>query len=292
MARRRRGDRGQRRAGHGRPRRSSTSASLLVNSAYLRRRTRSRRSGRPTCSTSSAYRAGCVDFVAPGREGFGIRVSFAEPEPSTCRRSPGGHPARLAPRSPSPAAVGSRIVRSGRLTMHRAPQPAHVAAVALLLGLLVVVQLRSQAGGAGLAPAVVAGPDGPRGEPEHPQRPAAARDRSLQRQLATLNAEPARAATSRSTSSAPTSTGPGVGRPRSRGRARASRSRSAAPIDGQWRRGPLNELRNAGAEAIAIDDVRVVTGRRRQRRAGQADGRRHAARRPVRDPRRSGRPRR
>ena len=52
------------------------------------------------------------------------------------------------------------------------------------------------------------------------------------------------------------------------------------PIDGTGVEELFNELRNAGAEAIAIGDVRVVDRRRRDRRGGRgADRRRRAGRR-------------
>ena len=62
-----------------------------------------------------------------------------------------------------PLAVAGRRRRrrhpTGRLTMHRPRSQLTIAVVALILGMLVVIQLRSQAGELGPRPAVVAGPD-------------------------------------------------------------------------------------------------------------------------------------
>ena len=144
--------------------------------------------------------------------------------------------------------------------MHRWSSQLTIAAVALALGLLVVVQLRSQAGvGGGLAQlsaqdltALVANQnarnDQLRGEVS-----------SLERELGTLNQNAARGEVSVDEL-----------------RAELSRIRAYAgldPVGGPGVtisiNGPIvwfgveeliNELRNAGAEAIRTGDVRVVTG--------------------------------
>jgi uncharacterized protein YlxW (UPF0749 family) len=144
--------------------------------------------------------------------------------------------------------------------MHRRSSQLTIAAVALGLGLLVVVQLRSQAGVAGgLAQlstqdltALVANQnarnDRLRGEVS-----------SLERELGTLNQNAARGEVSVDEL-----------------RAELSRIRAYAgldavggsgvtisingPIDGFGVEELINELRNAGAEAIGTGDVRVVTG--------------------------------
>jgi uncharacterized protein YlxW (UPF0749 family) len=144
--------------------------------------------------------------------------------------------------------------------MHRRSSQLTIAAVALALGLLVVVQLRSQAGvGGGLAQlsaqdltALVANQnarnDQLRGEVS-----------SLERELGTLNQNAARGEVS-------------VDELRAElGRIRAYAGLDAVagsgvtisitgPIDGFGVEELINELRNAGAEAIGTGGVRVVTG--------------------------------
>jgi uncharacterized protein YlxW (UPF0749 family) len=143
--------------------------------------------------------------------------------------------------------------------MHRPRNQLTIAAVALVLGLLVVVQLRAQAGNAGFAQlssqdltVLVANLN--------------ARNDQLRREVSTLEDELA-----------------GLNLNRSRGeesldelRADLRRVRAYAgldpvggpgititisgPIDGSGVEELINELRNAGAEAIAAGDVRIVTG--------------------------------
>ena len=80
VARRGRGDRGQRRADHRRPRRSSTSAtSVLVNSAYLAPPYQVTAIGPDDLYDRLASAPGFIDFVRARAEAYGIRVSFAEP---------------------------------------------------------------------------------------------------------------------------------------------------------------------------------------------------------------------
>ena len=67
--------------GSRRPRRSSTSAtSLLVNSAYLTPPYQVTALGPPELYDRLSASAGFVDFVRARGEGYGIRVSLAEPE--------------------------------------------------------------------------------------------------------------------------------------------------------------------------------------------------------------------
>jgi len=144
--------------------------------------------------------------------------------------------------------------------MRRFSSQLTIAAVALTLGLLVVVQLRSQAGGAGgLAQlstqdltALVANQnarnDQLRGEVS-----------SLERELGTLNQNAARGEVSvdelrselsriRAYAGLDPVGGPGV------------TISISGPIDGFGVEELINELRNAGAEAIGTGGVRVVTG--------------------------------
>jgi len=143
--------------------------------------------------------------------------------------------------------------------MHRRSSQITIAAVALILGVLVVVQLRSQAGNSGLAQlsaqdltVLVANLN--------------ARNDQLRRESSTLEAELAtlKANQSRGDVSLDEITadlervrayagleavgGPGV------------KIAVQGPIDGSGVEELFNELRNAGAEAIATDDVRIVTG--------------------------------
>jgi uncharacterized protein YlxW (UPF0749 family) len=143
--------------------------------------------------------------------------------------------------------------------MHRLRSQIAVAAVALALGLLVVVQLRAQEGGAGLAQlssqdltVLVANLN--------------ARNDQLRREVSLLEDELA-----------------ALNENRSRGeesidelRADLRRVRAytgldpvggpgvtisvAGPIDGSGVEELINELRNAGAEAIGVEEIRIVTG--------------------------------
>jgi uncharacterized protein YlxW (UPF0749 family) len=143
--------------------------------------------------------------------------------------------------------------------MHRLPNQLTISAVALLLGLLVVVQVRAQAGNAGFAQlssqdltVLVANLN--------------ARNDQLRREVSTLEDELA-----------------ALNQNRSRGeesldelRADLRRVRAHAgldpvggpgvtisisgPIDGSGVEELINELRNAGAEAIGVGGVRIVNG--------------------------------
>lgn len=132
-------------------------------------------------------------------------------------------------------------------------------AVALLLGLLVVVQLRSQAGGSGLAQlssqdltVLVANLNA---RNDQLRREGS----SLERELGTLTANQSRGDVSldeimadlqrvRAYAGLDPVTGPGV------------TISIRGGIDGSGVEELLNELRNAGAEAIEVGDIRVVTG--------------------------------
>jgi uncharacterized protein YlxW (UPF0749 family) len=143
--------------------------------------------------------------------------------------------------------------------MHRTRSQLAVAAVALALGLLVVVQLRAQAGSAGLAQlssqdltVLVANLN--------------ARNDQLRREISLLEDELAALNQNRSRGDASIDElradlrrvraytgldpvgGPGV------------TISIAGPIDGSGVEELINELRNAGAEAIGVGRVRVVTG--------------------------------
>ncbi|MEA2608023.1 MAG: hypothetical protein QOJ75_266 [Chloroflexota bacterium] len=153
--------------------------------------------------------------------------------------------------------------------MHRTHSQFTIAAVAVLLGLLVVLQLRSQAGAAGLAQlssqdltVLVANLNA---RNDQLRREVS----SLERELGTLNQNRARGEVS-------------VDEIRAElGRIRAYAGLDAVggsgvtisingPIDGSGVEELINELRNAGAEAIEVGPVRVVTGVVVSGRAGEA----------------------
>ena len=143
--------------------------------------------------------------------------------------------------------------------MHRLHSQLTIAAVAVALGLLVVVQLRSQAGPAGLAQlssqdltVLVANLNA---RNDQLRREVS----SLERELGTLNQNRARGEVSVDEIRAELSRirayagldpvgGPGV------------TISIRGPIDGSGVEELINELRNAGAEAIGAGEMRVVTG--------------------------------
>jgi len=143
--------------------------------------------------------------------------------------------------------------------MHKLTNQLTIAAVALVLGLLVVLQLRSQAGPSGLAQlssqdltVLVANLNA---RNDQLRREAS----SLEGELATLKENHARGDISldeigadlervRAYAGLDPVGGPGVS------------ISVRGPIDGPGVAELINELRNAGAEAIAMGKVRVVTG--------------------------------
>jgi uncharacterized protein YlxW (UPF0749 family) len=143
--------------------------------------------------------------------------------------------------------------------MHRLRSQLTIAAVALVLGLLVVIQLRSQAGSTGLAQlsaqdlTVLVANLNDRNDQLRRE------GSSLEGELATLTANQARGDASvdeitsdlqrvRAYAGLEPVGGPGV------------TISIRGPIDGPGVEGLINELRNAGAEAIAVGGVRIVTG--------------------------------
>jgi uncharacterized protein YlxW (UPF0749 family) len=143
--------------------------------------------------------------------------------------------------------------------MHVRRNQLSIAAVAFVLGLLVVVQLRAQAGNSGLAAlsaqdlTVFVASINERND-ELRQEIA-----SLERELATLTSNQDRGEASidelrsdlrrvRAYAGLDPVAGPGV------------TITVSGPIDGSGLEDLINELRNAGAEAIASDDVRLVPG--------------------------------
>ena len=143
--------------------------------------------------------------------------------------------------------------------MHRRSSQLTIAAVAAVLGILVVIQLRSQAGPSGLAQlssqdltVLVANLNA--------RNDQLRRETSmLQGELGTLQANRSRGDVSvdeiaadlgrvRAYAGLDPVGGPGV------------TISIRGPIDGQGVEELINELRNAGAEAIAVSSVRVVTG--------------------------------
>lgn len=143
--------------------------------------------------------------------------------------------------------------------MHRARSQLAVATVALILGLLVVIQLRAQAGGAGLAQlssqdltVLVANLNA---RNDQLRREIS----SLEDELGALNQNQARGEESvdelradlrrvRAYAGLDPVGGPGV------------TISISGPIDGFGVEELINELRNAGAEAIGAGEVRIVNG--------------------------------
>ena len=125
-----------------------------MNSAYLTPPYQITALGPPDLYDRLSASAGFVDFVRGRSKGYGIRrLAGGAGRRSTCRPSSGPSPCATRGRSrrrrPSPSALPSRA----RAADHASPaQPdSRIAAVALILGLLVVIQLRSQAASSGLA---------------------------------------------------------------------------------------------------------------------------------------------
>lgn len=143
--------------------------------------------------------------------------------------------------------------------MHSRTSQISIAVVALILGVLVVIQLRSQAGNAGFAQlsaqdltVLVANLNA---RNDQLRRESS----TLEAELATLTANRARGDVSvdeitadlervRAYAGLEPVGGPGV------------RIAVQGPIDGAGVEELFNELRNAGAEAIGVADVRIVTG--------------------------------
>ena len=145
------------------------------------------------------------------------------------------------------------------MTMRRTRNQLTIAAVAFILGLLVVVQLRAQAVGSGLGSmssqdltVFVANLNG--GLEQRRQEIASLErdlaDLSLDRDRGVVSLDQARAELARIRAYAGLDpvTGPGV------------TVTVDGPIDGPGVEDLLNELRNAGAEAITVGGVRVVIG--------------------------------
>ena len=230
---------------------------ILVNSAYLSPPYQVSAIGPADLLRATRPVGGLARLHRDRRGAFGLDIQFAEPatvdvpafagslnlrEPGRSRRRARCPVTQSPPRSP----------------VHRRSQLL-VAAVAFLLGLLVVVQVRPRLAATG-SRAVGPGPDGPGREPQHRQRPAPRRDRGLDQQLETL---------ARAGRDARRDLGRRIRTDLERIRVWAGLDPVAGDGITITVRGPIgapdvedviNELRNAGAEAIAIDDVRVVTG--------------------------------
>ena len=144
--------------------------------------------------------------------------------------------------------------------MHRASQPAHdrgrradPRAARRRPAPLAGRELRS-------GPAVVAGPDRPRGEPQRPQRPAPTRGIVARGRAGDADRRTGSAATPRSTRSRPTwsASGPTPGSTRSP--APGSRSRSAARSTAVASRSSSTSCATPAPRRSAVGGVRVVTG--------------------------------
>ena len=201
-----------------------------------------------------------------------LSESRAVPSPSASEAPPARpRPARGARSRDAEPALGSSAMRDRRSQVT-------IAAVAFLLGLLVVVQLRTQTGGSALQNKSAQDLTTLVGNLNTRNDQLRTEVGSLQGQLDELRADRANGATSVEQIQAELGrirawSGLDPGR-----RARASRSSSTGAIDADAVDDLLNELRNAGAEAIAVESVRVVPGTTVRRRPGLARRRRRPAR--------------
>ncbi len=241
--------------------------SVLVNSAYVTAPYQVSAIGPGDMFERLARSTGFVDFVRGRAETFGIGVSYATPAsrgPARLRgigqpplRPDGAErhahePRPLGRHAHDPQPEGGPLMRrrSGRLAM---------GAVLLILGFLVVVQLRSQAADQGLAALSVQDLTELVANVTTRNNQLRQEIRTLESQRASVGAAVERGDTStvqiRSDlnrilgwSGALGVTGAGV------------RVTVDGPVPGDAVEELLNELRNAGAEAISIDGVRVVPG--------------------------------
>ena len=237
--------------------------SVLVNSAYVAPPYQVSAIGPPDMFERLTGSPGFVDFIRARAETFGIGVDYAIPEAVDLPAYAGsvnlryGRPSRprrrAAARRRRPDAPAVRAPRG------RAPSCS-------CSGFLVVVQLRSQAADQGLSGLSVQELTRARRQPDDAQQPAARGDRGPSSGSATRSRRPSSAATRRRSRSGPTSTailGWSGRAERDRGRGPGHASTGALPGDAVEQL--LNELRNAGAEAIAIGDDPGRPGRRAQR---------------------------
>ena len=235
---------------------------VLANSAYLAPPYQVAAIGSENLYEDVVGSPGFADFVRARQDGYGIRIGYLEPEAVDIPAFAGTVTLRHARPAPSGAArERSAGVRVGGLgsAMRRLRNQVTIAAVSFILGLLVVVQLRAQAAGSGLGAmssqdltVFVANLNA--GLDQRRQEIAA-----LERDLATLSANADRGVVSlgqvrdelgsiRAYAGLDPVVGPGV------------TVTVDGPIDGPAVEDLVNELRNAGAEAIAIDGVRLVAG--------------------------------
>ena len=128
-------------------------SSLLINSAYLSPPYQVSALGPKELYGRLSASPGFIDFVRARGEGFGIRISLAEPDSVDVPAFVGHrHASLLALERDAVDTPFGRAQHGGEaLTMHRRRSQLTIAAVAFVLGLLVVVQLRSQAGEPGFA---------------------------------------------------------------------------------------------------------------------------------------------
>jgi uncharacterized protein YlxW (UPF0749 family) len=221
-------------------------SSLLVNSAYLAPPYQVTALGPTDLYDRLSRSPGFVDFVRARGEGYGIRLSFAEPESVDMPAFAGTVTLRYSAHSPAaddapPAQPADDRRRRGRAGAAR----------------------RGAAPGAGrqrrVRPALVAGPDGLVANLNARNDSLRREVSSLEDELAVLNQDRSRGEESldelqadlrrvRAYAGLDPVGGPGI------------TITVSGPIDGSGVEELINELRNAGAEAIGAGSLRIVTG--------------------------------
>ena len=230
--------------------------SVLVNSAYVTAPYQVSAIGSGDMFEKLAQSTGFVDFVRGRAETFGIGVSYATPDAVDLPAYAGSINLRygraVVERGPERGPHGGALMRrrSGRLAM---------SAVLLILGFLVVAQLRSQATDQGLVALSVQ-------ELTELVANVTTRNNQLREEIRTLERqnESVSAAVERgdtSTGQIRTDLNRVLGWSGALGVSGAGvRVNVEGSLPGDAVEQLLNELRNAGAEAISIGAIRVVPG--------------------------------
>ena len=233
--------------------------SVLVNSAYLAPRTRYRPSVPQTCSTGSRNRPG--SGTSSGRaESFGIGVGYAASDGGPAGLRGLGEPAvRTGGCQPGAGRPQDPAQRRGVRPDAQEPRPGPLGMVLFFLGFLVVVQLRSQTTDQGLNALSVQELGELVGNLTTRNNQLREEISTLQRQSDAIGAAAQRGDTSAAQIRSDLTRILGWS-----GAAGVTGSGVRVTIDGHLPGDAvellLNELRNAGAEAISLGPVRVVPG--------------------------------